>query len=707
MQYLLLATIIFSTGFSPVVSDRLETRDSSEIEVPVQLTREIRWPRRNIQIAFSTSLLSPSEQIKPGSDVVGAARRALSRWSNFADITFGVVWSSEQSVSPVSSADGVNLITVADTAENENFNRDSTTARTRVFFNSETGAITEADISINPHPHSQDGLAMQFSTDGTAGTYDLEATFTHEIGHLLGLDHSSVMASTMQSRQAFNGMSGTAAFTQRTLSEDDKQRIRKLYSPRQRASSVQGHVVPPTMSASRFAIFAESLVSGKLVASVVTSSDGSYSLNLEPGKYRVFAETVSDDTTIQSNAANVLHGEAKDRKSSGFDISSEVLVKPNEASSLDYNVESSRTSFLNLNPRWIGLNAELSTVALPVQPGKRLKVFIGGDGVDQVPASGISINSPYFSIDPSSLAREELRTAFPVISFDVLVAPNAPFGDYSIRMQSNSGELAHLPGAITIDPGISTTQLNPLDDANFFLTQQYADTFNGEADSATVASFLTELWQCGGRTGCLRKRKLDLSTSLLMQSGLSDDINFLNSLYLVVFQRRVTLSEFESVRSLLGRTSRDAQAKLALVLSVVQRPEFERKYPASMKDADFVEAILESVKQKLSDTDVERKVVLEKLDGTGLGRAVAIKSLLDAEPALIAHNSDGLVLAEYFTFLRRDPDEAGFAMWSNSLKFKVARDADVVRSLSCQFLNSAEYQHRFGMVATHSLSECN
>ena len=123
------------------------------------------------------------------------------------------------------------MLTVAVTPENEEFNSDSTTGRTRVFYNPETGTIVEADISINPRPQADDGTALQFSTDGTPGTYDLEATFTHEIGHLLGLDHSAVLGSTMQSRQAFNGTFGLPALTERTLSEDDRQKVRGLYGP--------------------------------------------------------------------------------------------------------------------------------------------------------------------------------------------------------------------------------------------------------------------------------------------------------------------------------------------------------------------------------------------------------------------------------------------------------------------------------------------
>ena len=116
----------------------------------------------------------------------------------------------------------------------------------------------------------------------------------------------------------------------------------------------------------------------------------------------------------------------------------------------------------------IGLNAELSTVALPLSPGKRVKIYLGGEGVDQVPGTSISVNSPYFIVDPASLTREQIAAPFPVVSIELLVAPNAPVGDYTLRLQSNSGETAYLPGAITIDPGILSEVYNPFDDFPFF-----------------------------------------------------------------------------------------------------------------------------------------------------------------------------------------------------------------------------------------------
>ena len=283
-------------GFgAPGSEARFETRDSSEIEPVAQTARQIKWPKRTIEIAFSNSLLTPGTNVKAGSDVVGAARRALLRWSTITSLNFVVTWSSATSVSPAAAGDGINLVTIADTFENEEFNADSTTGRTRVFFSPESGAIAEADISINPRPRSEEGADLQFSTDGTPGTYDLEATFTHELGHLLGLDHSSVLASTMQSRQGFNGTFGLPALTERTLSEDDRQRVRTLYGPKQRGGKIEGRLIDnrapnsftPLESVN---VWAENVSTGRVVASVVTDEDGSYRLDgLPPGNYRVLA----------------------------------------------------------------------------------------------------------------------------------------------------------------------------------------------------------------------------------------------------------------------------------------------------------------------------------------------------------------------------------------------------------------------------------
>ena len=701
MQYPVAIIISVAMFFSLSSRERLEIRDSFELEPTAQTVRKIRWPRKTIQVALSTSLLSPGSNIKPDSDVVGAARRALARWANLSNITFVVTWTSVTSISPADAGDGISLITIAGTPENEAFNSETTTGRTRVFFDPETGNIAEADVSINPRPRAEDGTQLQFSTDGTPGTYDLEATFTHEIGHLLGLDHSAVLSSTMQSRQAFNGTFGLPALTERTLSEDDRQKVRSLYGTRLRLGRIEGRLAdnrtPGALSPlNGVHIWAESVANGRVIASDITADDGTYKLEgLVPGSYRVMVSSTADTA---SSAA---------QKFRSFELSSQVGVKADVATPLNSNLVPQQAPALN--PRVIGLNAELSTVALPLAPGKRVKIYLGGEGVDQVPGTSIAVNSPFFTVDPSSLAREQIAAPFPVVSIELQVAANAPFGDYSLRLQSNSGETAYVPGAITIDPGVASSVVNPVDDSRFFITQQYADLTGREPDQNTLDKLAAQLSGCGSRADCLRARRIEISTNLLLENELPGTGSFLYGLYSTGLGRVLRYAEFESDRAAIANHKTELEAtRMALAAAFVERPEFKRKYPLTMKPAEFVDSLITTLAQSTGvDLGSERSLLISLLGDSANGRAVVLTRLASDQRVVDANYNQALVLFQYFSYLRRNPEDAAFNAWVSTLKNKPLRDPDAARSLVCNFLNSAEYQNRFGMLATHQPRECN
>jgi hypothetical protein len=183
----------------------------------------LRWQSQPIHISFSTSLKEPPPNIKAGSDVEGAALRALKRWEEAAGVRFVVSWSEEESGDKGSHGDAISLITVADTPTNRKFFKEDALGYTNVLFNTSTGRIGEADIIISP--------VQRFSTDGTPGTFDLESTLTHEVGHLLGLNHTDVPGAVMQADQFVNGAGGRPRFEGRILSEDDRAGAQAIYGP--------------------------------------------------------------------------------------------------------------------------------------------------------------------------------------------------------------------------------------------------------------------------------------------------------------------------------------------------------------------------------------------------------------------------------------------------------------------------------------------
>ena len=422
--------------------------------------RQIRWPTKSIQIALSTSLTAPSPAIKPESDVLGAVRRALDSWSRAANITFVEVTSKAQSVSPTNGGDGVSLITVAATAENlALFGEGNTTARTRVFYDPDTGEISEADIVIDPFPYSGDGESLQFSTDGTPGTYDLESTLAHEIGHLLGLNHSHVIGATMQASQALNGTYGLPAISQRTLSEADQAAVRGLYSAREKVGSVEGRILDSIdgnlLPATAAHVWLEDLATGRVMASSLATAGGRFSIDgVPPGNYRAMLEYLDGSASESAalSAASDRKSAARQRAFRSVEISSRVRVAADKSTTLNYVLVPPQNSPPALNPRFIGINGELSTVPVPAEAGKRFTLYVGGEGVDQIPGSGLVFSSPFLTVDPASLTLQQFHNSTPVISFEVSVAANAPPGDYTIRLQSNSGELAYLVGGVTISP---------------------------------------------------------------------------------------------------------------------------------------------------------------------------------------------------------------------------------------------------------------
>jgi hypothetical protein len=714
MQYSIAAIVSLAMLLSLGSPAQLETIDFSGMDPGTQTAHRIKWPTRTIEIAFSASLGSPGPNIKPGSDVFGAARRALTRWSSMANITFVETSSSAVSISSASAGDGTNLLTIADTPENEElFNIGSTTGRTRVFYDPETGVIAEADICLNPHPRSADGTALQFSTDGSPGTYDLEATFVHEIGHLLGLDHSDVLASTMQAHQAVNGTYGLTAFTGRTLSEDDRQHVRSLYGPGQHFARIEGRLVDnssigTTIPLGSVSVWAETIASGRVVASDVTAEDGSYHLEgLPPGQYRLLAESRNADGSLSEvSAAESAAG--SQRRFRSFELANQVIVRPDTVKTVNYNLVPPQNSLPALNPRLIGINGELSNTTVPLETGKRAKIYLGGEGIDQVPGTSISVTSPFFVVDPSSLAREQFATPFPVVSFDVMVAANAPFGDYSIRVESNSGETAYIPGGITIDPGAASQLSNPVDDLKFFITQHYRDLVGRDPDHAGLDYWTNQFAPCGSRNDCIRARRIDISAALFLENELSSTSAFVYGLYTSALGRRPRFAEFESDRNMVLNRSSDPEAgRRALALAFVQRPEFQRRYPSAMKAKEFVNSLISSIPTATdNDPSLQRDPLIASYDGTDVGRAAILTRTVASLAFSDAEYNQRFVLMQYFSYLRRDPDEAGYNFWVNVLKSKPTRDPEAARAMVCAFLNSAEYQGRFGMLVTHSSNEC-
>ncbi len=442
----ILSLLAFLGAHGPARAYTLQYRDSSGIAAR-------RWLSQPIIVAFSTSLASPPANVKTGTDVLGAARRALNHWANAANIQFFETTSNFQTISPPNNGDRVNLITVS--GDNSSlFGSAENPGRTRVFYDA-GGSISEADIALNPN--------VAFSSDGTPGTYDLESTFTHEVGHLLGLEHSAILGATMQPRQALNGLFGLPAFTQRTLADDDVAGARALYGSRAGTGSIAGRLVATSVGGqsrpvSNAFVFAEDVLTGRVVAGDVTLASGDYRIEALPaGNYHIIGQTVDGPIRADEVAAAKGSGFALTDTSPSFRThivtrqSSELISVSSEATtSLGFFVSTKPAPALK--PRLIGINGDLSTVAIPLKAGTSIRVYVAGEGIDQLAGDGITVTSPFITIDRETLTAEEFDLAYPVVSFEIAVRADTPAGEYSVVLRSSDGEIVYLVGALTVEP---------------------------------------------------------------------------------------------------------------------------------------------------------------------------------------------------------------------------------------------------------------
>jgi hypothetical protein len=322
---------------------------------------DLRWRSGPITVAISASLLRENSNVKHDSDVAGAIRRSFETWSRVANVELREVPSDKLSASAAGPAgDGVSLITIAQTPENVLlFAKDpeGVAATTRVFYN-RRGVITEADIVLNPY--------QQFSTDGTFGTFDLESTLTHEIGHLLGLGHSEVRGSTMFENYGRNGVLGVPRFMSRSLSADDIAAVRAIYGVRREDEAccgrIQGELIVPGKQIRTIDVWIEDS-SGRVYGSSRVSASGEYSFaGLDEGNYRVFAQEAG-------RAKNALHAQP----------AGTALVKAGETT------EASARTILaagDLELNYLGINGQLSEMAVALSPGRSYVVYLGGRNLD-------------------------------------------------------------------------------------------------------------------------------------------------------------------------------------------------------------------------------------------------------------------------------------------------------------------------------------
>jgi hypothetical protein len=134
------------------------------------------------------------------------------------------------------------------------------------------------------------------------------------------------------------------------------------------------------------------------------------------------------------------------------------------------------------------------------------------------------------------------------------------------------------------------------------------------------------------------------------------------------------------------------QSTIALANTFVQRDTFKQSYPDQMSSADFVNKLFDTA--GLTPFAAERQQEISALMGGTKTRAQVLLDVIEIPDFKSREFNPAFVLMEYFGYLHRAPDQAGYDFWLNVLN---NREPNNFRGMVSAFVTSQEYRDRFAL----------
>ena len=132
----------------------------------------------------------------------------------------------------------------------------------------------------------------------------------------------------------------------------------------------------------------------------------------------------------------------------------------------------------------------------------------------------------------------------------------------------------------------------------------------------------------------------------------------------------------------------------------VGRAAFQEVYPSSLSPEQFVNKLFDTA--ELRPYNAERQRLANDLRN-GKTRAQVLREVIELTEFRTREYNPSFVLMQYFGYLRREPDPAGYSFWLNVVNDRVPNN---YRAMVCAFITSREYQERFGLQLRWSNADC-
>lgn len=279
---------------------------------------------------------------------------------------------------------------------------------------------------------------------------------------------------------------------------------------------------------------------------------------------------------------------------------------------------------------------------------------------------------------------------------------------------------------VTINSDESVNAPNPVKDASFnsdfFVRQHYLDFFNREPDAPGLAFWKNQIDECT-TPECREIRRINVSAAFFLSIEFQQTGYLVERLYKASYGDAqgtstlgsphsllvpvVRLNEFLPDTQQIGRGVIIGQAgadqllesnKQALIAEFVQRQRFLTAFPLAMTPTEFVDKLNANAGGALSAG--ERSQLINELTSGAKNRAQVLRAVTEDPDLFAAETNRAFVLAQFFGYLRRNPNDApdadytGYDFWLGKLNQFNGNfvNAEMVKA----FIVSGEYQGRFG-----------
>ncbi|HEY0350177.1 MAG TPA: Calx-beta domain-containing protein, partial [Pyrinomonadaceae bacterium] len=275
---------------------------------------------------------------------------------------------------------------------------------------------------------------------------------------------------------------------------------------------------------------------------------------------------------------------------------------------------------------------------------------------------------------------------------------------------TNSATLA-LPSTatVTITDDAIEPPTNPVDDSNAFVEQLYRDFLNRPSDPAGKAFWVNNIDHCNnpaqrppGQTAaqCIQLSRIVTAAAFFLSIEFQATGGTAYLTNKAAFGSRPNFARFEQDAQQIGLNyvfgAPGAEAlleanKVAYYNDYVTRTDFVNTY-GGVSDPTYVNTLIGNT--AVTFTQAEHDSFVNGLANQSETRATVLRKISEKGTFRAAEFNSMFVLMEYYGFLRRNPDTAGFNFWLNKLNLFNGNylDAEMVKA----FIESAEYRQRFG-----------